>query len=328
MADVTVDEVRDVARALNSKAAVIGLTLHFFTQDRDDIREALAMRCTRPLREGAESLPRFELVMQLKEAGVCTDPLKLRPIALSTAVYRFFAKILERRLLLQPGDPDATMSSAQAGSRPDMAVDDVLAIFRLALERAAVRDAPPMCILILDWAKYYDRIPAWLVAEVFLAHGLPRGITGIVTTLFSQRRLAFRSSYGVSAEFNPRNGVSQGCPLAGPAAVLVQDSFGRALDRMIEGVQLAELSTRGHRVIQEAEVVAQLAFVDDTTMLTPNEPRVRDGIIIGPHELPRIEAKIDLRCQCTGAKLNARRSRWCHYSHMLLLPIAIGKPRA
>ena len=31
MADVTADEVRDVARALNSKAAVIGLPLHFFT---------------------------------------------------------------------------------------------------------------------------------------------------------------------------------------------------------------------------------------------------------------------------------------------------------
>ena len=112
-----------------------------------------------------------------RRAGVCTDPLKLRPIALSTAMYRFFAKILERRLraslgLLHPGDPDATMSSAQAGSRPGMAVDDVLAVFRLALERAAVRNAPPLCILILDWAKYYDRIPAWLVAEVFLAHGI------------------------------------------------------------------------------------------------------------------------------------------------------------
>ena len=307
MADVTADEVRDVAHALNSKAAVIGLPLHFFTQNRDDIREAMAKRCTRLLREGAESLRRFELVMLLKEAGVCTDPLKLRPIALSTAVYRFFAKILERRLraslgLLQPGDPDATMSSAQAGSCPGMAVDDVLAVFGLAWERAAVRDAPPLCILILDWAKYYDRIPAWLVAEVFLAHGIPPGITHIVTSLFSQRRMAFRTSYGVSAEFNPRNGVSQGCPLAGLAAVLVQDSFGRALDRMIEGVQLAELSTRGHRVIQEAEEVAQLAFVDDTTMLTPHEPRVRDGIYIGSHELPRIEAKIELWCQCTGAK--------------------------
>ena len=76
MADVTVDEVRDVAQALNSKAAVIGLPLHFFTQDRDDVREAIAKRCTRLLREGVESLPRFELVMLLKEAGVCTDPLK------------------------------------------------------------------------------------------------------------------------------------------------------------------------------------------------------------------------------------------------------------
>ena len=53
-----------------------------------------------------------------------------------------------------------------------MAVDDVLAVFRLALERAAVHDAPPLCILILDWAKYCDRIPALLVAEVFLAHCL------------------------------------------------------------------------------------------------------------------------------------------------------------
>ena len=122
--------------------------------------------------------------------------------------------------------------------------------------------------------------------------------------------MAFRTSYGVSAEFRPRNGVSQGCPLAGLAAVLVQDSFGRALDRMIEGVQLAELSTRGRRVIQEAEEVAQLAFVDDTTMLTPHEPRVRDGIIIGSHELPRIEAKIELWCQCTGAKLNADKTTW------------------
>ena len=189
-------------------------------------------------------------------------------------------------------------------------LDDVLAVFRLALERAAVRDAPPMCVLILDWAKYYDRIPAWLVAEVFLAHGLPPDITGVVTNLFSQRRLAFRTSYGVSAEFNPRNGVSQGCPLAGLAAVLVQDSFGRALDRMIEGVQLAELSTRGHRVIQEAEEVAQLAFVDDTTVLTPNEPKVRDSIIIGRHEIPRIEEKIELWCQCTGAKLNASKTTW------------------
>ena len=116
MADVTVDEVRDVAQALNSKAAVIGLPLHFLTQDRDDIREAMAKRCTRLLREGAESLPRFELVMLLKEAGVCTDPLKLRPIALSTAVYRFFAKILERRLraslgLLHPGDGSGWISS-------------------------------------------------------------------------------------------------------------------------------------------------------------------------------------------------------------------------
>ena len=191
-----------------------------------------------------------------------------------------------------------------------MAVDDVLAVFRLALERAAVRNAPPLCILILDWAKYYDRIPAWLVAEVFLAHGIPPGITHIVTSLFSQRRMAFRTSYGVSAEFRPRNGVSQGCPLAGLAAVLVQDSFGRALDQMIEGVKLAELSTRGRRVIQEAEEVAQLAFVDDTTMLTPHEPRVRDGIIIGAHEFPRIEAKIELWCQCTGAKLNADKTTW------------------
>ena len=92
MADVTVDEVKDVAQALNSKAAVVGLPLHFFTQDREDVREAIARRCTRMLREGAEHLPRFELVMLLKEAGVCTDPLKLRPIALSTASVSFFRK--------------------------------------------------------------------------------------------------------------------------------------------------------------------------------------------------------------------------------------------
>ena len=116
MADVTADEVRDVARALRVKAAVIGLPLHFFTQDRDDIREALAIRCTRLLREGAESLPRFELVMLLKKAGVCTDPLKTPSHGTLASSVPLFAKILERRLraslgLLQPGDPDATMSS-------------------------------------------------------------------------------------------------------------------------------------------------------------------------------------------------------------------------
>ena len=53
-----------------------------------------------------------------------------------------------------------------------------------------------------------------------------------------------------------------------------------------------------------------MAFVDDTTVLTPNEPRVRDGIIIGRHELPRIEARIELWCQCTGVKLNASKTTW------------------
>ena len=98
-------------------------------------------------------------------------PSNYRLISLLAVGYKNLASMLHQRLLR--GGAEERMRSSQFGFRPRRGTADARMLIRRIVDAANVDDAGGVTILLLDWAKAFDRLKPDCLCAALLRFGIP-----------------------------------------------------------------------------------------------------------------------------------------------------------
>jgi hypothetical protein len=217
-------EISETIAALDAPASTSGVPLDALAAAGAEGAAALAEwlnRCA-DAAGGMCGLADMPISLIPKGGVLSFDPLGLRPIQVSTGVYRIWAKAVDRRLrggLL----PAGALSELQGAFQEERGAADIPYLLRLLFEQAGRPLRGDQLVAAADWAKMYDRTPRWGVLAVFERLGVPPRLLRCIGEVLTDRRCRFRTAHGLSDAFEPRAGIPAGCPFACLCAVLLAD---------------------------------------------------------------------------------------------------------
>ena len=149
-------------------------------------------------------------LVTLTPKGEGKQPLEHRPITVTSAIYRLWARA---RLTSIQEWRESWVTPSQHGFRPGHSPDDVLYDLFTQMEDALL-GGEPLYGLALDFAKCFDRVPQSLTLELVEKMGLHPRILTPLQAMYHNLRRRFKYSMGVGAEFMVTNGILQGCPIS------------------------------------------------------------------------------------------------------------------
>ncbi|KAJ9468433.1 RNA-directed DNA polymerase from mobile element jockey [Diplonema papillatum] len=157
---------------------------------------------------------------------------------------------------------------------PDELLDGFATLFNLVEERgewpraddvdrgdAAGRDEIAVCMVALDFAKCFDRVPQGIVLSLAEEMGLDERILRPLRAMYRGMKRPFKLSLGVGSEFEVTNGILQGCPLL---VILIN---------ALLSVVLRAVSVRVPEVSSES-------LADDATLLAAAEAELQRAVDI------------------------------------------------
>jgi hypothetical protein len=152
----------------------------------------------------------LEVPVTTLKKGKGDTPLQVRPISLTSHIYRMWAKI--RWVHLQPWHLQWVPKELHGGIANRQTLDSYFAV-ALDIEQSSYTNHPLYGILY-DYAKCFDNICWQIERGVLIDLGMP---PAILNTMFAynqsiQRRFKLGNSIGPS--FPNTNSICQGCPLA------------------------------------------------------------------------------------------------------------------
>ena len=216
----------------------------------------------------------LDSLVTLIPKGEGNDPLKLRPITVTSALYRLWASIRLADVLRWQ---EKWIHSSQHGFRPRHSCDDVIMDIALELEQAQL-DGVAVHGIALDFAKCFDWVPQNLVLALVEKLGLHPRILRPIEMMYRSLRRRFKYPLGVGQSFEVTNGILQGCPIS---IVLIN----------------ALLSVLSRAIVAEVEHAAPRSYADDLYLLSHVRAALQKGVDI-TEEL----------CRLTGLALNAEKS--------------------
>jgi hypothetical protein len=203
--------------------------------------------------------------------GEGKNPLDMRPITVTCAVYRLWAC---RRLRDIMKWQECWVEANQHGFRPGHRGEDVLMRIGVQIEDALL-GGEPLHGVALDFSKCFDRVPQGIVLDLARDLGMHEDILRPLSAMYRELTRRFKFPLGVGAEFEVSNGILQGCPLS---VILIN----------------ALLSVLMKAVAAEAPGVSTESYADDATLLSRlSRAKLQGGIDI-----------VDEFCSMTGMKLN------------------------
>lgn len=210
--------------------------------------------------------------------GMTRDPDQMRPLTLSTEIYKIRARILARRL----GDTflqhPQILSSAQRGFLRDGDAGQPVTVVLDAMEDFAENrgnggGSETLVCLLYDQRKAYDRVQRFALEAALRRLCLPEHFIRYVLDGMQGTRSSVRTAHGLTEEYDILCGVRQGCPLAPLLYLCFIDPLLRGLEHLPTG--LAGLPPApwdphppGYRFSGDAiEAVPVASYADDTTAL-------------------------------------------------------------
>ena len=186
-------------------------------------------------------------------------PLDLRPITVTSAVYRLWAC---RRLKDIVRWQDGWLLPSQRGFRTGGSTDDVLLDITSAIEETLLNDELELYLVALDFQKCFDRVPQKLVLALAKSMGMHARVLDPLTSMYSHLRRRFKLPNGVGQEFMVTNGILQGCPIS---AMLIN-----ALLAVVLSVILNEVSG-----------TSSSSYADDVTIMSDtSETHIQEAVTI------------------------------------------------
>ncbi|KAJ9439363.1 Retrovirus-related Pol polyprotein from type-2 retrotransposable element R2DM [Diplonema papillatum] len=196
----------------------------------------------------------LDAMVTLIPKGEGSDPLKLRPITVSSVVYRLWASVRLQDVMLWQ---ELWIHGSQHGFRHGHSCDDVVMDIALSIEES-LTNGTPLCGVALDFAKCFDRVPQALVLDLMEALGLHERVLAPLRHIYKHLRRRFRYPLGVGEMFTVTNGILQGCPIS---VVLIN----------------ALLSVLSKALVSRARVSPK-SFADDLYLLSQLARLLQEGI--------------------------------------------------
>ncbi|KAJ9438362.1 Retrovirus-related Pol polyprotein from type-2 retrotransposable element R2DM [Diplonema papillatum] len=187
-----------------------------------------------------------------------TSPTNLRPITVTSCVYRLWAC---RRLQDVMEWQEGWVLPTQHGFRSGHRTDDVLMELTTLIEETLLDETKSLYMVALDFAKCFDRVPQGIVLSLAEEMGLDARILRPLRAMYRGMKRRFKLPLGVGSEFEVTNGILQGCPLS---VILIN---------ALLSVVLRAVSVRVPEVSSES-------LADDATLLAPAEAELQQAVDI------------------------------------------------
>ena len=137
-------------------------------------------------------------------------PLDLRPITVTSIIYRIWAAARMRHSL---DWQETWLHKGQHGARAKHSTVDALIQISVTLEKALL-DGLPLAGVAIDLSKAFDNIPVDITFAVLERMGIDPKISAPLRGMYKQIRRRFKLGGCVGQEFVSTNGILQGCPLS------------------------------------------------------------------------------------------------------------------
>ncbi|KAJ9457140.1 Retrovirus-related Pol polyprotein from type-2 retrotransposable element R2DM, partial [Diplonema papillatum] len=253
---ITADRLRSIARkkGVQSSCGVDGWRMREVAALPDTILEGFAAVLNEVEETGLWPDGVLDALVTLIPKGEGDDPLKLRPITVSSVVYRLWASVRLQEVLVWQ---EQWIHESQHGFRKGHSCDDVIMDIALSIEESLI-NGTPLHGIALDFAKCFDRVPQGLVLDLVEALGLHERVLAPLRHVYKYLRRRFRYPLGVGDEFKVTNGILQGCPIS---VVLIN----------------ALLSVLSKALVSRARVSPK-SFADDLYLLSRLAKLLQEGI--------------------------------------------------
>ena len=277
LSPLTVDAIREIAQKKSSQTScgVDGWRMREIAALPDPLLSAFVEVFDAIEEHGIWPDGVLDSLVTLIPKGEGSDPLKLRPITVTSALYRIWASARLKDVLRWQ---EKWIHASQHGFRPKHSCDDVVMDIALELERALL-SRQAIHGIALDFSKCFDRIPQRLVLSLAKTLGLHLRVLRPLENIYQSLRRRFKYPLGLGREFEVTNGILQGCPIS----IVLINALVSVLSRAIEA--------------ETEHAVHPRSYADDIYLLARACGALQKGVDI-TEEL----------CRLTGLALNKDKS--------------------
>ena len=183
-------------------------------------------------------------LITLIDKGKGTRPLDLRPISVTSIVYRLWARCWANRISKWQ---ESVLDWGQYGGRKGRSAVQALMAICLPLEHAELQGQRRVVIAI-DLAKAFDNVPFMVALTLAEKMGVPSEFLCPLQAVYENMERHFRIGAGVGKGFGCTNGILQGCPASGVLMNLI----------MLLGTRIVQAACPDARIV---------SYVDDITII-------------------------------------------------------------
>ena len=150
------------------------------------------------------------IIVPIFKKGSRNDCGNHRGISLTPVITRLLASVILRRLT---NARESNIREEQAGFRPGRGCIDHIFTLRQVLEQRSIYKRETIAVF-LDFKGAFDSVDRVALLESLGRRGMPQKYVNILTALYSHSSAQVRVYNELSAPFNTKSGVRQGCPLS------------------------------------------------------------------------------------------------------------------
>ena len=153
------------------------------------------------------------IIVPVHKKGSKTDPDNYRGIALASCLSKFFAAVLNQRLLkfvLEKG----VISKNQLGFMPGNRCSDALIILYNLFNKYCLKNGKYIYACFVDFKKAFDTVPRHILFQKLLAHGITGKFYNSIKNMYTQDFACVNTGENLTEIFRINQGVKQGCILS------------------------------------------------------------------------------------------------------------------
>ena len=188
------------------------------------------------------------LILKKPMAQNCSE---YRTICLMSHVTKLLLKIIQKRVVRRI---EEEISHLQSGFRSGMGTRDGIFNFRVLCEKA-LEINQDVYICFIDYKKAFDKVKHHMMIQSLTELGIPNKELQIITELYWEQRAVIRTGKSITAEFEIKKGVRQGCVLSLMLLNLYTEKIFREVENMT-GITIGGVNINNFR------------YADDTVLFT------------------------------------------------------------
>ena len=153
------------------------------------------------------------IIVPIHKKGSKADPDNYRGIALATCMSKFFAAVLNQRLLnfaLEKG----VIRKNQLGFMPGNRCSDALIILYNLFNKYCLRDKKYIYACFVDFKKAFDTVPRHILFQKLLSYDVTGKFYNTIKNMYTQDFACVNTGESLTEKFRISQGVKQGCILS------------------------------------------------------------------------------------------------------------------